>query len=208
MKGKERIIGGIFLILGLITVGFVLLITVYLIISGMAYDSDIGGYSHYIIPTASWDWIIAQLAKADGYDVVVLSHVALGAGGAAVTDPTGESDVSSCGNVDWVSRAGFWTARKNKTSGSFTDQYGISHTYDFSECDGELLCGLHGHEHADGYCYIGDSLLDVFFDAYYISPNAIHFVLVDRENRKLNIWKVDNTPQVQNYQIPMDKPTE
>ena len=49
----------------------------YLIISGMAYDAGIGGYSHYVIPTASWDWIIDQLEKADGYDVVVLSHVAL-----------------------------------------------------------------------------------------------------------------------------------
>ena len=42
MKGKERIIGGIFLILGLITVGFVLLITVYLIISGIPAIRQIG----------------------------------------------------------------------------------------------------------------------------------------------------------------------
>lgn len=180
----------------------------YLIISGMAYDSDIGGYSHYIIPTDSWDWIIAQLAKADGYDVVVMSHVALGSGGATIIDPTGGSAVSSCGNVDWVSRADFWAARKNKTSGSFTDQYGVVHAYDFTNCDSNLLCGLHGHEHADGYYYAGNSLLDAFFDAYYISPMAIHFVLIDRANSQLNVWKVDDTPQVQNYQIPLDKATE
>ena len=42
MKGKERIIGGIFLILGLFTVGFVLLITVYLIISGIPAIRQIG----------------------------------------------------------------------------------------------------------------------------------------------------------------------
>lgn len=42
MKGKERIIGGIFLILGLITVGFVLLISVYLIISGIPAIRQIG----------------------------------------------------------------------------------------------------------------------------------------------------------------------
>ncbi len=42
MKGKERIIGGIFLVLGLITVGFVLLITVYLIISGIPAIRQIG----------------------------------------------------------------------------------------------------------------------------------------------------------------------
>lgn len=180
----------------------------YLIISGMAYDSAIGGYSHYIIPSASWDWIIAQLEMADGYDVVVMSHVALGSGGAAITDPTGENNVTTCGNVDWVSRADFWGARKNKSAGSFTDQYGVSHAYDFSRCNSEILCGLHGHEHADGYYYVGNALLDVFFDAYYISPRAIHFVLIDRENRQLNVWKVDDTPQVQNYQVPLDKAAE
>ena len=42
MKGKERIIGGIFLILGLITVGFVLLISVYLFISGIPAIRQIG----------------------------------------------------------------------------------------------------------------------------------------------------------------------
>ena len=42
MKGKERIIGGIFLILGLITVGFVLLITVYLITPGTPAIRQIG----------------------------------------------------------------------------------------------------------------------------------------------------------------------
>ena len=180
----------------------------YLIISGMAYDSEIGGYAHYIIPSASWDWIIDQLEMADGYDVVVMSHVALGSGGATIIDPTGGSAVSSCGNVDWVSRADFWAARKNKTSGSFTDQYGVVHAYDFTNCDSNLLCGLHGHEHADGYYYAGNSLLDAFFDAYYISPRAIHFVLIDRANSQLNVWKVDDTPQVQNYQIPLEKPAE
>lgn len=180
----------------------------YLIISGMAYDSEIGGYSHYIIPSGSWDWIIDQLEKADGYDVVVLSHVALGRNGETVINPTGETAEESVGCVDWVARTDFWAARKNKTSGSFTDQYGVAHAYDFTSCDGELLCGLHGHEHADGYYYLGDSLLDVFFDAYYISPRAIHFVLIDRANSQLNVWKVDDTPQVQNYQIPLEKPTE
>ena len=38
----ENIIHGIFLILGLITIGFVLLITVYLIISGIPAIREIG----------------------------------------------------------------------------------------------------------------------------------------------------------------------
>lgn len=180
----------------------------YLIISGMAYDSEIGGYSHFIIPSASWDWIIEQLEQADGYDVVILSHVPLGDANAAIISPVGEEIQYSAGAVDWISRADLWAARKNRTSGSFTDQYGAVHAYDFTGCDGDLLCGLHGHQHEDGYYYVGDSLMDVFFDAYYINPKAFYFVLIDRENRQLNIWKADDSPKYQNYRIPLDKSAE
>ena len=157
----------------------------YVVVSGYAYDADKGGYSYYILPSATIDKIIAELEKADGYDVVMLSHIPL----TAVT----RSDLSA-----------IWVGRKAKTAGSVTDTYGVVHNFDFTGCDGEVLCGLHGHNHEDGHTYIG-GLLDVWFDAYYQSPNCFYFVLVDRENRQLNIWKVDNTPQSQNFQIPFDQ---
>lgn len=160
----------------------------YVVVSGFAYDSEKGGYSHYLIPSATIDRIIDELEKADGYDVILLSHVPLT-------------------TVNFKSLNDLWSGRKAKSSGSVTDEYGVSHAFDFTNCDGELLCGLHGHEHDDGHTYIGE-LLDAWFDAYYTSPQSFQFVIVDRENRHLNIWKVDNTPQFENYQIPMDNPTE
>lgn len=123
---------------------------------------------------------------------------------------TGENaayNPSGANAVSWKLLTDLWSGGKSKTSGNVTDEYNITHEFDFTNCDGELLCGLHGHMHEDSYYYIGE-LLDVCFDAYYISPNAIHFVLVDRENRRLNVWKVDSTPQYQNYQIPFDKTTD
>ena len=158
----------------------------YVVVSGFAYDSTKGGYSHYIIPSDSIDWIISELEKVDGYDVIILSHVPLS-------------------NVNHKSLNDLWSSRKAKTSGTVTDEYGIAHEFDFTNCDGELLCGLHGHSHEDNHEYIG-GLLDVWFDAYYISPKAFHFVIVDRENRRLNVWKVEDTPQYQNYQVPFDDP--
>ncbi len=161
----------------------------YVVVSGFAYDSEKGGYSHYIIPSTTIDRIIEELEKADGYDVILLSHVPLK-------------------SVNFKTLSELWSGRKTKTSGSVTDEYGIAHEFDFTSCDGELLCGLHGHQHEDGCEYINDVLLSNWFDAYYISPKCIHFVLVDRENGQLNIWKVDDTPQYTNYQIPFDKPVE
>lgn len=161
----------------------------YVVVSGFAYDSNLGGYSHYIIPSTTIDRIIEELEKADGYDVIILSHVPLS-------------------GVNSKPLNTLWSGRKIKTSGSVTDEYGVAHDFNFTSCDGELLCGLHGHNHEDGCTYINDVLLSNGFDAYYISPKAIHFVLVDRENGQLNIWKVEDTPQYTNYQIPFNKPTE
>lgn len=177
----------------------------YLVVSGFAYDSELGGYSHYVIPSDSIDWIIAELEKADGYDVVILSHVPLGSTETTVFNPIDETDeYRAVGGVNHTLLTQLWSGRKAKTSGSVTDEYGVTHSFDFTACDGELLCGLHGHMHEDGYYYI-EGLLDVYFDAYYINPRAFFFVLIDRENRQLNVWKVDSTPQFRNYQIALDE---
>lgn len=154
----------------------------YVVVSPFAYDSDLGGYSHYTLSSATIDKIISELEKVDGYDVIVLSHVPLNTRFPAM-----------------------WEGRKAKTSGSITDEYGIVHAFDFTGCNGELLCCLHGHNHKDEHGFIG-VLQNVGFDAFYNSNHCIYFVLVDRENRQLNIWKVDNTPQSQNFQIPFDPP--
>lgn len=183
----------------------------YLAVSGSAHDLNIGGYSNYIINPDSIRWIIAELEKADGYDVIICSHVPLNQNCTPIDPTTGEDaeykPTGSCG-LPSKKLEGLWGGRKNKTAGTFTDVYGTEYAYDFTKCNSDLLCSLHGHQHEDSYYYTDDTLLSLCFDAYYIAPNAIHFVIVDKENRQLNVWKVDNTPQYQQYQIPMDKPAE
>ncbi len=99
-----------------------------------------------------------------------------------------------------------FNARKNKTSGTVTDSDGVEHAFDFSGCTTDILCGLHGHTHIDAYNYVGgieSGLLNITFD--WFADTTIYFVLVDRENKQLNIWKVSNPntgPEVQNYIVP------
>lgn len=159
----------------------------YVVVSGFAYDPELGGYTHYVMRPDSIRWAIAEMEKADGYDVILLSHVPL--------------DSFTYKDMDAL-----WSGRKAKTSGTATDEYGNSYAFDFTNCDGELLCALHGHNHEDGNAFMGD-LLYAWFDGM-LNANACHFLLVDRANRQLNVWKVDDTPQCQNYQIPLDKPAE
>ena len=180
----------------------------YVIVSGFEYTTS---RSTYRISTAQMKWLIGEMSKDDGYDIVVVSHVPLYYQSSTEVFPTGmtPSDegstvVSRLSNVDTDT---LFNARKNKTSGTVTDSDGVEHTFDFSGCTTDILCGLHGHIHMDGYNYVGSSgLVSVTFD--WFADNTIHFVLVDRVNRQLNVWKVDSTNTVQNYQVPLDKATE
>ena len=177
----------------------------YVVVSGFEYTTS---RSTYRISTAQMAWIIEELSKDDGYDIVVVSHVPLHYATENMTFPTGyEATGTENYRVSNVDTDALFAARKNKVSGTVTDSDGVEHHYDFSGCTTEVLCALHGHTHHDAYNYVGtDGLLSVSFD--WFADNTMHFVLVDRVNRQLNVWKVDSTNTVQNYQVPLDKATE
>lgn len=180
---------------------------------------------HTSVSKESMDWLIGELERDDGYDVVILSHYPLvntPADGSGVSHPD-ISDPVKYGDVmygpvwtvtDQANMDAFWAARKDKTAGTVYDTEGNAHEFDFTKVKGNLLCGLHGHAHDDNYCYIESTLLDVAFDCLYNTggttdfDNTFHFVLIDRRNNLLNVWKVDGSPKFQNYQIPLDKPAD
>lgn len=159
----------------------------YVVISGFEFDENYP--NKYVMSSEQHEWMIKELEKVDGYDVIILSHVPL-------TETAFKVNLSPIAS-----------ARKSKTSGRITDIYGVEHSYDFTGCDGELICSLHGHVHEDKSGYYGDMPYATFTN-FYASPRCLYFVLVDRANEQLNIWKVDSTPQYQNFQIPFNKPTE
>ena len=182
----------------------------YLVISGFEYS---GGVTSRI-GTKQMAFIIDEMKKNDGYDIIIISHVPIYYAVDTTIYPTGMTDSNGAGTVIRVAQIdtdALFNARKNKTSGTVTDSDGIVHTYDFSGCTTDVLCNISGHIHIDGYNYVAnadDGLLSVTLDRFV--DGCIHFVLVDRANRLVNVWKINNpddTPQVQNYQIPFDKPT-
>lgn len=182
----------------------------YVVVSGFEYTTS---RSTYRISTAQMKWIISEMSKDDGYDIVVVSHAPLYYQSSTEVFPTGMTPSDEGSTVVYrlsnVDTDGLFNARKNKTSGTVTDSDGVEHTFDFSGCTTDILCGLHGHMHIDAYNYAGgeeNGLLNVTFD--WFADNTMHFVLVDRVNRQLNVWKVDSTNTVQNYQVPLDKATE
>lgn len=194
----------------------------YVVIGGWEYDHTLGGYSHFNIGQAGMNGIIQMLSAQDGYDIVILSHIQPFAGHTAsdwIHPPVEDGDSQGGGggmsvgvgtvvNVAETSLNQMLIDRKNKASGTVKDSFGNVHTYDFTNCNSDLICCFAGHEHCDKYMWQNDNIPVYIFDAYYCNNMPFYFVNVDRTKKRLNIWKVDNTAMVYNYQIPFDKPTE
>lgn len=191
----------------------------YVVIGGWEYDHTLGGYSHYNIGSGSMAAIVEMLSKADGYDIILLSHIQPFAGQTAADwlhppvedgENQGGGGGMSVGVGTVVNRAEttldqMLIDRKNKGIGTVYDSYGSAHSYDFSGCSSDLICCFAGHEHCDKYMRQG-SIPVYLFDAYAYDNHPIYFVNVDRVQRRLNIWKVDDAPTVYNYQIPFEEP--
>lgn len=147
----------------------------YVVVSSYDYV-DASNYD--LASPEQYDWLIEELTKNDGYDVIVCSHVGL---------PWWNNNI-----------AGIITGRINKSSGTVNDKLGGAHAFDFTNCQNDLLVCLHGHDHADNYAYdVG--VLSQGFDNYYESFRPIFFVIVDRTERQLKVWKVMNTPEYTTY---------
>lgn len=74
--------------------------------------------------------------------------------------------------------------RKNKRSGTITDSDGVEHNYDFSKCESDLLCCLHGHTHEELY------IQDEGLLAYSFNHGAVKNCSFASINRSENLLKV------------------
>ena len=176
----------------------------YLVISAFEYQ---GGMS-FRLGTAQMKFIIEELTKNDGYDIVIVSHVPLLDDPTQNVYPTGDTSTTTY-RVSALNTDALFSARKTKGSGTITDSDGVEHSYDFTDCESELLCSLHGHTHYDCYLHLNDRLLVNAFD--WFDDSTFFLALIDRANRQLKVWKIEapgGVPTYQNYQIPFDKPTE
>lgn len=175
----------------------------YVVIS--CFENQHTGYQLQApLSTEQINFVIDEFSKNDGYDIVVLSHFPLYSQSTSRISPIGET-LTDTGNYYVENESAFFdliNARKNKTNGTINDI-----AFDFSQCETDILCGLHGHTHYDAYEYVGNvdnGLMNISFD-YFQKNYTVHFVILDRVNDQLNVWKVDDTATVNNYQIPFDK---
>lgn len=192
----------------------------YVVLTGWEYDTQLGSYNHYVIGSQSMDDVISMLSTIDDYDIVIISHIQPFFGlysSELWTHPSVEDETPQGGggsmSYNVVCTAtnvlidNLLNARKNKTSGTIADSYGNMHTFDFSSCTSDLLCCLAGHEHIDKYAWGNNGTIPVYiFDGYGFDNHPIYFANIDKQQQKLEFWKIDETPHCYNFSIPFTKP--
>lgn len=193
----------------------------YIVIGGWEYDPNLGGYSHYVIGNDSMNHIIDMLSCEDGYDIIILSHIQPFSKNKGKTnwiipyeDTCGGGGLSSTNNYEVGAVVGVETTldqmlidRKNKASGTIRDSYKNEHNYDFTNCTSDLICCLAGHEHCNWYMHQNNNIPVLIYDAYAYDTHPFYFTNVNRDNKIIKVWRVDDTPQIIRYQIPFEKVT-
>lgn len=135
------------------------------------------------------EWLIEELGKADGYDIVVIVHEPFSSG-LTRSRSTNYPDPLPTPAAD--SLYSMVKARKQHTSGTFTNTEGNSFSYDFSNTETDVFCVLSGHWHSEAFSDVG-GLTFYIQDWAGSDKYGGTFGLIDRESNLLRIFSFDNS---------------
>lgn len=157
-------------------------------------------YTNGRLWTEQADFIIDELSRDDGSDILLLSHAYLfkdriiARDGSTFTGSEYFIGSESKGAEVKQSFIDMLAARKNKASGVLIDSEGVEHPYDFSNCKGDFLMTLHGHHHSEGY-ETKDGITEFLFQGMVSDnkdnsePLCFYFAYIDTEDNILKVWK-------------------
>lgn len=162
------------------------------------YYAPNSGVPMVSVPTVVATWFIKELSKNDGYDIIFLNHQPL-------TDNNIHRDgtkqtwkMESYEEPIFSALFNVLKNRKNKRKSTYTDTDGIAHQYDFSQCENDLLCLLHGHSHEELY-YIEDGLTSYVcdWDGAESTGYKSTFIAIDRSKEILTAWIAKGSENVE-----------
>lgn len=130
-----------------------------------------------------WQWFIDEMEEDDGYDLIILNHEPFGGTYYNVASGATETWTGSDYNLSPLLEA-----RKAKTSGSFTDPDGVTHTYDFRNATSDLLAVFHGHTHRVMYMEKTEHGYPVFVGRDFTNAGDSVYGIIDRANGYLRIY--------------------
>ena len=155
------------------------------------------------ITTPVAEWIISELTNCET-DILWLNHWPLFDScqqrGDTEETTTGLNTITG-GNAVQFAVWQMLLDRKNKTSGTYTDDEGVEHSYDFTACKSDLLCCLHGHIHTEWYTTARG--LTAYAAPMCGNTRTCTFGLIDRINGKVTFWVFDSTGCLDQLELPI-----
>lgn len=159
----------------------------YVVISPYYMGAD-GNRTVAEVKADQMKWLLNELSKDDGYDIIVLMHQLF-----TDTHHHRDNTVQTWQDAPVVLKD-LWKVmkdRRNKRKGTITDSEGVAHTYDFTNTKSRYLCSLHGHAHEE--LMLSEENTTAYVSNWYGDDNACVFGLIDRKNNKLKIWEFKTT---------------
>lgn len=162
------------------------------------YYAPNSGVPMVSVPTVVATWFVKELSKNDGYDIIFLNHQPL-------TDNNIHRDgtkqtwkMESYEEPIFTALFNVLNDRKNKKNGIYIDTDNIAHPYDFSQCENDLLCLIHGHSHEELY-YSVDGLTSYVcdWDGAESTGYKSTFIAIDRSKETLTAWIAKGSENVE-----------
>ena len=132
------------------------------------------------------EFFASALDSAGNKTIILLNH-APGQGYTWVADPTQTGSSTTVANLAVTMKA-IVDAYINRTSCTFTDDNGVSHTHDYSSASGYFVGYFTGHEHRGGYNNGQDYNMFTLPSSYFNDAGMSIFV-IDPDARKV-IWLI------------------
>ena len=148
-------------------------------------DTSVAGFL-WKFGTEQAKWLIRELSENDGYDIVILRHAPF-EGDFIGRDGTTRNNADSSAAMRELEA--MLKARISGGNGTVTDSEGVTHTYQFSDLEGNLLGMLHGHLHQE--VWRTENGLTAYCADGTLHDMSCVFGVFDRHNKKLRIWKFD-----------------
>ena len=157
-----------------------------------AYTRVGEGYTmpHPFITQATMNWLISVLS-VDDYDIIFMTHEPYQGVTYTAYDMSNPPSITADGTATYSQSQCVWEllkARKNRRSGTVTDDEGVSHSYDFTNCTKDLIVSLHGHTHALRYAK-EDNTVTIAFNRFYL----VNLVIIDKANSVLKLFATSYT---------------
>lgn len=152
---------------------------------GQPHIPDATNSSGFITKMTSdqFQWFIDEMEADDGYDVIVLNHEPFSGTYYRVATETTTTYTGGNFNLSPILEA-----RKAKTSGTFTDPDGVTHSYDFSGVSSDLLAVFHGHTHAVMYIEKTQHGYPVFVGRDFTNAGDCVYGIIDKDNGYIHIF--------------------